>query len=65
MYLSFSLSSANCRKLKISLRSLGLSTSGSQWSAKGKETILRPVSQLRMRQKTIPFVKGNSGLQVV
>jgi len=30
------------------LRSVALSASGSQWSAKGKETNLRPVSQLRM-----------------
>jgi hypothetical protein len=39
--------------------------SGSQWSAKGSETNLRPVSQLEIRQKTIPFSSPAPGGEVV
>ncbi|HEU0046638.1 MAG TPA: hypothetical protein VFQ43_03400, partial [Nitrososphaera sp.] len=56
---------ARTKKLKISFRSCVLSTSGSQWSAKGNETILRPLSQLLTRQKTTPFVKLAVGGEVV
>jgi hypothetical protein len=38
---------------------------GTQWSAKGNETILRPVSQLLMRQNTIPLVSVAVGEEVV
>ena len=65
MYLSSSLSSVCSREWKIALPCSGLSTRGSQWSAKGNETILRPVSQLLTRQKTIPFVNMAPGGEVV
>jgi hypothetical protein len=53
------------RKSINSLLASSLSNNGSQWSAKGRETILRPVSQLEMRQKAIPFVNLDCGGEVV
>jgi hypothetical protein len=41
------------------------STSGSQWSENGSDTILLPVSQLRIRQNTIPSLSSPVGGEVV
>ncbi len=36
----------------------GLSTSGSQWSENGSDTMRRPVSQLSISHSTMPFERA-------